>query len=537
MKKKLKLLDCTFRDGGYYNNWDFDYNLQKNYIKTMYNSDIDIIEIGFRFIHKNYFLGQYAYSDDIFLKKKITPRKNKKTAIMINADELIKIGKINYFLNHKKNSAVDIVRIASHLKDIYKIGNSINKIKNLGFSPILNIMQISEYSDKEICNALKFIKKKLSLDVVYFADSLGCLKPNDIKYISNLFIENIDLPIGIHAHDNLGLALKNSLTAIENGVTWIDSTIKGMGRGAGNTKTEELLISLKKIGIKKRKNIPSLLLQNFQELKKEYKWGKSKLYALAAQNSIHPTYIQNLCSQKKIDNKEIKNIAKVLTKFDLKKYSFENFNFLIDKAFQENKKGKWNATKFLNNDKVLIIANSNQLLKYKNDIEDYIKISNCRVLSLNYSDIIKRNLIDYFVFSNHESILANINFFKKNSNSKIIAPKKRIEKYCKVDLNKNIFDYGYETKKNIFKIFKKFSIIPNNLAFTYALALCSIGNAKEICLVGFKGYSNNSKKFLEMNYTIGFFKKKLNIPIYSLLPTSYKLEERSLYERSFKKKF
>ena len=98
--------------------------------------------------------------------------------------------------------------------------------------------------------------------------------------------------MGIHTHDNMGKALENSISAIKNSVEWIDSTVTGMGRGPGNTKTEYLILELKRKIEKNEKLIDLLnLIRNyFEPLKKRYKWAQILL--LAGLNSIHPSFVQ-----------------------------------------------------------------------------------------------------------------------------------------------------------------------------------------------------------------------------------------------------
>ena len=103
---KLKLLDCTLRDGGYYNNWKFKKKLINEYLKVMDGINIDYVEIGFRFIDKIRTKGPCAYSDESFLKSLKIP-KNLKIGIMINAAD---------FVNSK-----DIISLAKKILDQKKI--------------------------------------------------------------------------------------------------------------------------------------------------------------------------------------------------------------------------------------------------------------------------------------------------------------------------------------------------------------------------------------------------------------------------------
>ena len=113
-------------------------------------------------------------------------------------------------------------------------------------------MQIDKISKSDLAMTLKFLINSKSVDIFYFADSFGNLNAKKVKEICQIIKKNWNKEFGFHAHDNCGLALKNSLCAISNGAKWIDSTIMGMGRGAGNVSTEDLLKEIKK---RKEKNI------------------------------------------------------------------------------------------------------------------------------------------------------------------------------------------------------------------------------------------------------------------------------------------
>ena len=122
-----------------------------------------------------------------------------------------------------------------------------------------------------------------------------------LKILNKNGVQNI----GIHAHDNLKLALKNSLLAIQKKVKWVDCTITGMGRGPGNLKTEEILKHSRDC---EETNEFLHIKKYFLELKKQFKWGTNKYYFYAAKKKIHPTYIQNLLSDKRYSKIEYQNI-------------------------------------------------------------------------------------------------------------------------------------------------------------------------------------------------------------------------------------
>lgn len=239
------LLDCTLRDGGYYNSWDFPVDLIEDYLLTASVCKVDIVEIGFRSLQKAGFRGACAFSTDEFLDSLAIPS-NISISVMVNGTELISNPTDTYVLealfpNPAQSSPVDLVRIACHFYEVELIGDAILWLHQQGYRVGVNIMQISERSQlqvSEICNILA----EFPIEVLYIADSLGSLRSNDITRILSWFNKSWDKPLGIHAHNNMGLALQNTFDALDHGVTWVDTTVTGMGRGPGNAKTEEFLL-------------------------------------------------------------------------------------------------------------------------------------------------------------------------------------------------------------------------------------------------------------------------------------------------------
>ena len=148
-------------------------------------------------------------------------------------------------------------------------------------------MQITEQTNKNIISASKKLIRKP--DVLYFA-SLGAMDMNAFKDCIESLRSHWKGELGIHAHNNLGKAVANSLAAIQGGVTWIDSTITGMGRGPGNSETEYILIEMQKFS---KKNLIFCQLQAnkklFRTFKLRYKWDQTHFFT-AGKHSIHPTF-------------------------------------------------------------------------------------------------------------------------------------------------------------------------------------------------------------------------------------------------------
>ena len=302
-KNKLKVLDCTLRDGGYYNNWNFSIHLINKYLKVMSDIKVDYVEIGFRSLERKEFRGPCAYTTDQFLNDLKIP-KTLKVGVMINGAELIKANTlkkntllISSLFKKAKFSKVKLVRIASHYSELSKVMPVASKIKSLGYKVAINLMQISDRTENEIKQFCD-LAKKYNMDAVYFADSTGSLNRYQTLEIVKNFKKNWKADLGIHAHDNMDMAMENAMMALNNGVSWIDSTVLGMGRGPGNVKTENLVLELEKI-FKRKVNYNSLIKlieDDFIPMKNKYGWGSNVYYYLSGLYGIHPSFIQGMLS-------------------------------------------------------------------------------------------------------------------------------------------------------------------------------------------------------------------------------------------------
>ena len=211
----------------------------------------------------------------------------------------------------------------------------------------------------------------------FILQTFGNLNPKSIRSICRVIKNNWNRDFGFHAHDNCGLAFKNCLTANAEGAKWIDSTIQGMGRGAGNLKTEEILkyLSSNKINNYNFSTIEKLAKTDFQKLKLKYNWA-NLTSIIFQQKNIHPSYIQVILADKRYNKKEIVKIINQLSK--IKSSSFNPIrlqNIVNDKL---NFRDCWNAKEWCNKKNILILGQGNSIKKNYNKIINFIKKSNAK---------------------------------------------------------------------------------------------------------------------------------------------------------------
>jgi 4-hydroxy 2-oxovalerate aldolase len=311
MISDIKLLDCTLRDGGYYNNWDFETEIIQNYLEAMDAIKIDFVEIGFRSIINDSLKGNLAYSTDSYLKNLNIPKGLvNKIGVMINGSEIVNLNSQISFLKKmfkpKIESPVSLVRIACHVNEFKNCLQASKWLKDQGYLVGFNLMQIADCSYNEIMEVAK-ITNDYPIDVLYFADSMGSLDTNHLKNIIEAFQKSWKGELGIHTHDNIGKAVSNTVEAVKYGLKWVDSTVTGMGRGPGNAQTEYVVLALD-FHKKKGGNLIKLLEvieKYFKPLKTNFGWGTNPFYYLAGQYGIHPTYIQKMLQDKRYKEKDI----------------------------------------------------------------------------------------------------------------------------------------------------------------------------------------------------------------------------------------
>ena len=538
MKKSFKILDCTLRDGGYYNNWDFSPVVVENYLNAIAEANVDIIELGLRNFPKAGFFGAFAYTTEDFINSLMLPD-GPCYGVMVDAKTILSSklsvkDAIDTLFVPAKDSKIRLVRVAAHFSEVEKSGPIVKYLKALGYIVGYNLMQAGGKATSEISKKALQVKKWNAVDILYFADSLGNMDGTEVARIVDAILVHWKGELGIHTHNNMGKALDNTLTAKQLGVTWLDSTITGMGRGAGNAATESLLAMIDSPELNYNpKPIYELVIRDFEPMKKLYGWGSNLLYFLGAQNDIHPTYIQNLLSEKTYGQSELVGIIDHLSKLDgTTAYNGDVLDSAISFAYSSKAvSGTDVLVNRFKNKEVLILANGPSLLRYKKDIESYIEKNSPIVIAINILADFDSQYVDYYCVSHNSKILsekAQYNRLKKP----VILPlhlfsDDEMKALDRIDL---MIDYGLNVDPGKFEIFPTYSNIPNNTTVAYVFSVVNVAGSNHISLVGFDGYESSDPRQLEMIEMFNLFHVLFEgVFTQSLTPTTYPIYQSSIY--------
>jgi 4-hydroxy 2-oxovalerate aldolase len=530
----IKLLDCTLRDGGYYNSWDFDVSLIEDYLKAMAEISVDYVELGLRGLNNNGFKGACAYTTDHFINSLIIPN-GLKIGVMVNASELIKhpegVGAVlSKLFAPAAESPVSLVRVACHVHEFEQALPAANWLKNQGYMVGYNLMQIADRSEEEIKN-LAYAASNYPLDVLYFADSLGGLKPDDTARIIEIIRQAWNGPIGIHTHDNMGYALANSIRAVEEGVSWVDGTVTGMGRGPGNAKTEYLAIELES-----RRQVAGnitplmkIIVEYFKPMQHECGWGTNAFYYLAGKYGIHPTYIQEMLSDSRYIEEDILAVIEHLKTEGGKKFNINTLEAARN-FYSGDPTGTWKPEKVMSGKEVLIIGTGPSIVKHRQALEDYIRAKSPYVIALNTKCHISSELIDVRAACHPVRILADSSVHAVLPQPLVIPASMMSDNIIKAFNGKSLLDFGISIQENTYQFESNFCVLPNSLVFAYALAIATSGKASRILLAGFDGYGADDPRTSEINHLLNLFtQNSLAPPIESITPTQYKISTSSVY--------
>ncbi|AXX89482.1 nucleoid-structuring protein H-NS [Arcobacter suis] len=288
VREDIKVFDCTIRDGGLVNNYHFSDEFVKAHYETCVAAGVDYMEIGKNVSPTIMSVDEYGpwnfcKEEDI---RRIVGNNDTNMKIAVMAD----IGRsLKEELRPKSESVVDMIRIATYIHQIPAAIELIEDAHAKGYETTVNIMAISKSFDDELDEVLAQLAKT-PVDVIYIADSFGSFYPEQIKKLTDKYLkvaQKAGKKIGIHAHNNLQLAYANTLEAMIYGTSFLDVTISGLGRGAGNCPLELLIGFLKN---PKYKLMPVLkFIEEFiVPLEKELDWGYSIPYMLTGQLNEHP---------------------------------------------------------------------------------------------------------------------------------------------------------------------------------------------------------------------------------------------------------
>ena len=315
--KNTMLLDCTLRDGGFVNDWEFGRDDIVNIFERSASAGTDIIEIGFLDERREYDPNRTIMPDALSV--------NKAFSGLYRGDSMI-VGMIDFGtcsverLIPCSESIMDGIRVIFKKKNRYEALELCRRIKELGYEVFVQPVSITGYSDEEMLELIELVNE-LSPTAMSMVDTYGLLHEGGLLHYYELMDGNLDshISIGYHAHNNFQLGYSNSIALIERNLSRgtrfrrtlvVDGSAFGMGKGAGNAPLELLAMYMNRheLGSYDINQLLEIIDVSVMNIYLKSPWGYSLKYFLAASNDCHPNYVQHLMQKRTLSVRSINEL-------------------------------------------------------------------------------------------------------------------------------------------------------------------------------------------------------------------------------------
>lgn len=516
-----QILDCSVRDGGYLNNWDFPIGLVEGHVSLLNGLMIDRIEIGLRrrALAQPQFSGIFSYSPPNIVNhlKQFSPYS--RLGVMVNGSDYENVGElVSVFEPDAENKDLSFVRIATRIEGAPKAGLMAEALLEMGFEIYVNLMQVSTLSKDEILPVLTgLIPEKVA--AIYFADSFGSLMPTQVGELSKWAKASTTTPIGFHFHDNLGLAFANALAALDAGSSVVDGTVLGIGRGAGNTKLESLLLTLggKESASKIAETVS--LWKSWQNSNPDLTpFGESVEYGLAALGNVHPSYVQLMIEKEDYSDRERIKVIEELSKSSATVFEEPRLEVGSD-WFSPLESTADHRFEFFKEQKLLLLGGGQSIDRYKEELRILIERDKPLVLQVGQNKWL--NTPHYQVHSHPLTILSRPELLETNYTK--IGPFDQMRKFMNIKgYPENEINVELRISTDVFGFDGKTVTAPSTRSSIFALALLSGLDLSGITMAGFDGYPNGDPRNQEFSACLsklsGFYS------VVSLTPTLFDVD-------------
>lgn len=285
-RPEIKVIDCTVRDGGLMNKWQFDDDFVREVYQALTEAGVDYMEIGYLSSEKSFSrdeVGPWKFCAEADLQRIIGDSEKK-----IKFSAMADIGRIEYEdILPKSESSLDMIRVACYAHQVDAAIDLAHHCMDKGYETTINLMAVSTVGLRELDEALSDLASS-RVPVIYLVDSFGGFYQEDIETLAKKYMEALPgKTIGIHAHNNQQLAFANTISSVIAGINYLDATLYGIGRGAGNCPVELLLSFLKNPKFKVRPLI-QVIEKQILPWRKKIDWGYFIPYMVTGVLNQHP---------------------------------------------------------------------------------------------------------------------------------------------------------------------------------------------------------------------------------------------------------
>lgn len=305
---RIRLLDCTLRDGGYVNDWRFGQTNIVSIFERLVDSKVDIIEIGFLDDRRPFDVDRSIMPD--------TESAGKIYGALDRGDAMV-VGMIDYGTCGIENiqpceeSCLDGIRVIFKKHLMHEAMDFCRQLKELGYKVFSQLVSVTSYSDDELRELIALVNEVRPY-AVSMVDTYGLLYPQDMLHLYEILDAEVceGIQIGFHGHNNFQLAYANSLAFLEKKSSHdivVDGTLYGMGKSAGNAPLELLAMRMNECFDKSYEIDPMLeaVEESIMNFYTTSPWGYKEFFFLCGKNKCHPNYLTYFESKKHLSSSKL----------------------------------------------------------------------------------------------------------------------------------------------------------------------------------------------------------------------------------------
>lgn len=528
--KNIKLLDCTLRDGGYVNDWEFGHSNMSSVLERLVSADVDIIEIGFLDQRREFDINRSIMPSSECVEK-IYGNINKKNAIIV--------GMIDYGTCDISNiqpcseSYMDGIRVIFKKHIMHEAIAFCKELKDLGYKVFTQAVSITSYSDEELMELIGLVNN-LEPYAVSMVDTYGLLQKDNLMHYFSLMDKHLKKSIGLgyHSHNNFQLAFSNCVEVLKtktDRTIVIDGTLYGMGKSAGNAPIELLAMHLNE-QYDKNYDVHQMLEAidgNIMKIYQKTPWGYNLFFYVAAANHCHPNYVKFLMDKHTLSIKSVNEILEWIEpekKLLYDKSHIEELYLKYQESNCDDTEDRKQLKALLENKNLLLLGPGTTLKSAASEIKEYVQKNHPIVIAINHiPDVCP---VDFVFLSNPRRYIRLINNMKlkENQNVRIIATS---------NVTKTADDFSFTVNNE--KLLDKTSKVID-YSFVMLLKLLKDLNPQKIVCAGLDGYSSKGANYADEDMEYWFTRREsdwLNQYVQESLVTLRKELEISFLTPSF----
>ena len=498
----LYLLDCTLRDGGYLNDWEFGQNSISNIFSRLVSSNVDIIEVGFLDDRRVFDMNRTIMPDTASVKKIFGEMSPEKSMV---------VGMIDYgtcgieCIQPCEESFLDGIRVIFKKEKMHAALQYCEQIKKLGYKVFVQAVSITSYSETELQELVALVNE-IHPHALSMVDTYGLCDAPTLAGFVNVIDRDLkpDICLGYHAHNNFQLGYSNAISILNLGLerdVLVDGTLYGMGKSAGNAPLELLAMYMNMHFGKSYDlgQIQEAITTCILDLHQKKPWGYTLFYYIAASNRCHPDYVSYLMNKRTLS---VTSINEILQKIPDDKKLGKDIK-MLEEIYLEYQKRDCDDTgtleelkKVFQNRTVLALGPGKNAKQQQDLIQQYIRENNPLVVSVNYIPNGVNTEILFLTNSHRYLQMSSSLTRRENQDIRMVATSN-----VRVTGNKNLHRINYA------RIIDENNEFPDNSMMMLIRLLMNLG-VKNVSLAGFDGYTADSLNYFDKNMEYSFIKEK-----------------------------